>query len=66
VGSRRDVPELKYLPRTIQAQEYERIESERQNSQRGPQGRDPVLRRRDVAKEHLNLLGDIVDELPGM
>jgi hypothetical protein len=66
MGSQPDLQELKYLPRTIQAQEHERIESERQNSQRGPQSREPVLRRRDVAKEHLNLLGDIVDELPGM
>lgn len=66
MGSRRGAPELKYLPRTIQAQEDERAESERQNSQRGPRGKDPVLRKREVAKEHVNLLGDIVDEMPGM
>jgi hypothetical protein len=66
MGSRRDLPELKYLPRTIQAQEDERIETDRRSSQRATQGKDPVVRKRDVAKEHMNLLGDIVDELPGM
>jgi hypothetical protein len=66
MGSRRDLPELKYLPRTIQAQEDERIESDRRSSQRATQGKDLVVRKRDVAKEHVNLLGDIVDELPGM
>lgn len=66
MGSRRDLPELKYLPRTIQTQEDERIESDRRSSQRATQGKDLVVRKRDVAKEHVNLLGDIVDELPGM
>lgn len=66
MGSRRDLPELKYLPRTIQAQEDERIEVDRRSRRRSSQSNDPVVRKRDVAKEHVNLLGDIVDELPGM
>ena len=66
MGSRRDLPELKYLPRTIQAQDEERTENERPNRERDPQGKGPGLRKRDVAKNHLDLLGDIVDELPGM
>jgi hypothetical protein len=66
MGSRRDLPELKYLPRTIQAQEDDRIETDRRSSQRAEKGRVPVVRKRDVAKEHLNLLGEIVEELPGM
>ena len=66
MGSRRDLPELKYLPRTIQAQEDGRIETDRRSSQRAVQGQAPVVKKRDVAKEHLNLLGDIVEELPGM
>ena len=66
MGSRRDLPEVKYLPRTIQAQEDGRIEPDRRSSRRATQGGGPVVRKRDVAKEHLNLLGDIVEELPGM
>ena len=66
MGSRRDLPELKYLPRTIQSQEDDRIETDRRSSQRAAQGQAPVVRKRDVAKEHLDLLGDIVEELPGM
>ena len=66
MGSRRSLPELKYLPRTIQAQDEERTESERRNRERDSQGNGPGLKKRDVAKNHLDLLGDIVDELPGM
>jgi hypothetical protein len=66
VGSQRDLPELKYLPRTIQAQDEERAESERRNRERDSQAKWPGLRKRDVAKNHIDLLGDIVDELPGM
>jgi hypothetical protein len=54
------------LPRTIQAQDDERAKSERRNRERDPQGKGPGLRKRDVARDHLDLVGDIVEELPGM
>jgi len=66
VGSRRDLPKLKYLPRTIQAQDNERAESEQRNRERDPQNKGPGLRKRDVARDHLDLVADIVEELPGM
>ena len=66
MGSRRDLPELKYLPRTIQAQDDERTENERRNRERDLQGKGPGIRKRDVAKDHLDLIADIVEELPGM
>jgi hypothetical protein len=65
VGSRRDLPELKYLPRTIQARDEERAENERRNREQDAQGQGPGLRKRDVAIAHIGLLGDIVEELPG-
>jgi hypothetical protein len=66
VGSQRDLPKLKYLPRTIQAQDDERTENERRNRERDLQGKGPGIRKRDVAKDHLDLIADIVEELPGM
>lgn len=66
MGSRRDLPELKYLPRTIQAQDEERTENERRNRERDAQGQGPGLRKRDIAKTHMDLLGDVIEELPGM
>ena len=66
MGSRRDLPELKYLPRTIQAQDEERTENERRNREQDAQGQGPGLRKRDVAVAHIDLLGDVVGELHGV
>ena len=63
LGSR-DLPELKYLPRTIQ--DDEGTDYDRRNDKADQQKKPVGLRRRDVAKDHLDLLGDIVDEMPGM